>query len=110
MDSHHEERISQLLGELRKNESSTSTTVSDGSRTQAGMSACRDWHDAPHEEQSDVHADGGSYTNKSDQGIPGSSVKNIGQKLFGQTLVFGSQIGDLQTNWAPLKSELAHVL
>ena len=31
----------------------------------------------------------------------------IGQKLFGQTLVFfWSQTGDLQTNWAPLKSEL----
>ena len=79
MDSHHEERISQLLGELRKNESSTSTStstrVSDDSRTQAGTSACRDWYDAPHEEQSHVHADGGSYTNKSNQGMPGQLGK-----------------------------------
>ena len=44
MDSHHEERISQLLGEIRQGESS------NDSRTEADPSACRDWYDAPHEE------------------------------------------------------------
>ena len=53
------ERISQLLGEIRENDGSSS--VSDDSRTQAGTSACRDWHDTPHEEQSHEYPDGGSY-------------------------------------------------
>ena len=75
MDSHHEERISQLLGELRKNESSTSTRVSDGSGAQAGTSTSRDWDAAPHEEQSHEHPDGGSYTNESNQGMPGQLRK-----------------------------------
>ena len=67
MDSQHEERISQLLGELRKNESSSS--VSGGSRIQASTSACRDWHDAPHEEQGDEHPVRGSYNG--DEGMLG---------------------------------------
>jgi len=69
MDSHHEERISQLLGELRENESSTS--LSDDSRTQASTSACRDWCDAPHEEQNREHPDEGSHTNNRDEGMLG---------------------------------------
>ena len=55
MNSQHEERISQLLGELRENESSSSS-VSDDSRTQPGTSACRDGYNAP-----DEHNVGGSY-------------------------------------------------
>ena len=66
MNSHHEERISKLLGELRENESSTG--VSDDSGTQASTSACRDWYDAPHEEQSHEHPAGASYTNSRDEG------------------------------------------
>ena len=77
MDSRHEERISQLLGELRKNESNTTTVtkVSDSSGAQAGMSVCRDWDAAPFEEQSHDHPDGGSYTDKSDQSMPAKLAK-----------------------------------
>lgn len=86
MDSHHEERISQLLGEIRENESST---VSDDSRTQAGMSACRDWYDSPHQEQSDEHLDGGSYNR--DEGMLGQFLREIND-MFGQTLLFIRQV------------------
>lgn len=57
MDSHHEERISQLLGEMRQNESS------NNSRTEAGASAsaCRDWYDDPYEEHCNEQPEGGSY-------------------------------------------------
>lgn len=82
MDSHHEERISQLLGELRENESSSS--VSDDSRTQASTSACRDWYDAPPGKQNHEHPDGGLYTNNGDEGTAclDSLLDNIGQKPF----------------------------
>ena len=75
MNSQHEERISQLLGELRENESSSN--VSDDSRTQPGASACRDRYSAP-----DGHYVGGSYNR--DEGTCvclDSSQEIIGQKL-----------------------------
>ncbi|XP_078362233.1 ATP-dependent DNA/RNA helicase DHX36-like isoform X2 [Oculina patagonica] len=62
MDSHHEERISQLLGEMRQNESS------NNSRTEAGASGlgCRDWYDGPHEEHCSEQPEGGSYNRDED--------------------------------------------
>lgn len=72
MNSQHEERISQLLGELRKNESSSN--VSDDSRTQPGTSACRDEYNAPYEEQSDEHYVGGSYNRNG--GMLGQLTRN----------------------------------
>ena len=67
MNSQHEERISQLLGELRENESSSN--VSDDSRTQPGTSACRDGYNAP-----DEHYVGGSYNR--DEGMLGQLTRN----------------------------------
>lgn len=63
MDSHQEERISQLLGEMRQNESSNTSGTESGAST----SACRDWYDAPHDQHCNEQPEGGSYN--TDEGM-----------------------------------------
>ena len=63
MDSHQEERISQLLGEMRQNESSNTSGTESGAST----SACSDWYDAPHDEHCNEQPEGGSYN--TDEGM-----------------------------------------
>ncbi|KAJ7375602.1 ATP-dependent RNA helicase dhx29, partial [Desmophyllum pertusum] len=86
MDSHREERISQLLGEMRENEHSSnndraqagasgvsgasSASGASGAPAASGASACRDWYDAPYEDNE--QREGGSYLYNRDQPEAGS--------------------------------------
>ena len=98
MDSHREERISQLLGEMRGNEhsrnndraqagasSAPGASGASGAPGASGASACRDWYDAPYEDNE--QREGGSYLYNRDQPEAGSYSRDTG--MFVHWLVRG---------------------